>query len=183
MKKLIFVLLGLNAFGTLAQPKLSKEKVGDFISMKLPSTFSLMSDRTRLGKFVSDKVPLATYTSEDQLVDLVVNTSQMVFRKGDEAKIQRFYRKTFQTLFDDIQYFQDTIREVNGRKFIVFEFLSTLKEENAFSGVSVEKNYTYIQYTSYKDRVLLFHFGCRPRNMQTWQPLARVMMESVKVRE
>ena len=142
-----------------------------------------MTDGERIDKFVSSRTPLGVYTSEDRTIDLGINTNVMPWIKGDEEKLRSFYKGTYETLFTEVEYFQDTIKEINGRKFIVFEFLSTLKEENAFSGPSVERNYTYIQYTSYKDQVLLFNFGCKPRLMQQWKPTAKEMMESVKIKE
>jgi len=151
--------------------------------MKIPESFSNMTDGERIGKYVSSRTPIAMYSSKDRRVDLGINSNIMQFIEGDEEKLRSFYRGTFETLFDEIEYFQDTIKEINGRKFVVFEFLSTLKEENAFSGPSVERNYTYIQYTSYNDQVLLFNFGCKPRKMSEWKPVVKEMMESVKIRK
>lgn len=150
--------------------------------MRLPESFSNMSEGERIGKYVSSRTPIASFSSQDRLVDLGINKNIMQFQPGDEERLRSFYRGTFQTLFDEIEYFQDTIKEINGRKFIVFEFISTLKEENAFSGPSLEKNYTYIQYTSFKDQVLLFNFGCKPRIMPTWQPIVQEMMESIHLK-
>ena len=183
MKKLSFTLLLLTSLDSLSQEKLINTKVNQDVSMKIPESFSSMTDGERIGKYVSSRAPVAMYSSQDRLVDLGINTNIIQLARGDEEKMRSFYRGTFETLFDEIKYYQDTIKEINGRKFIVFEFLSTLKEENAFSGPSIERNYTYIQYTSYHDQVLLFNFGCKPRLMQEWQPIAKEMMESVKVKE
>ena len=183
MNKLILALLIVVCTEGLSQQKLSNTKINDDISMKIPASFSNMTDGERIGKYVSSKTPIAMYSSEDRLVDLGINTNIMQLAEGDEEKLRSFYRGTFETLFDEIEYYQDTIQEINGRKFIVFEFLSTLKEENVFSGPSIEKNYTYIQYTSYNDQVLLFNFGCKPRKMSEWQPIAKEMMKSIKIKE
>lgn len=180
---MLFILTQVIAFTSQAQDKLVATKVGDDILMKIPESFTNMSDGERIGKYVSSRTPIAMYSSEDRLVDLGINTNIMQLSAGDEETMRNFYRGTFQSLFDEIEYYQDTIREINGRKFIVFEFLSTLKEENAFSGPSIERNYTYIQYTSYNDQVLLFNFGCKPRLMQQWKSTAREMMESIKIKE
>ncbi len=183
MKKIsLIVLLIIISLEGLTQEKLNDTKISERIYMKIPASFSNMSNGERTRKFVSSRVPLAMYSSEDRLADLGVNTNIMQFAKGDEEKLGNFYRGTFETLFDEIEYLQDTIRYINGRKFIVFEFISTLKKENAFSGVKEEKHYSYIQYTSYHDQVLLFNFGCTLRVMQLWQSIAYEMMESVRIK-
>lgn len=143
----------------------------------------IMSDGERRNKFVSTKVPLATYTSEDRLVNFAINTNPMQWIEGEEETLKNFYKGTFERMFDEIEYYQETIREINGKKFIVFEFLSTLKEENAFSGVKTAKNYSYIQYTAYHGQILISNFGCKPRQMNVWQPIVKEMMESMKVKK
>ena len=177
-----FILVLSFAQGLEAQGKLLKTKVNDDITMLLPQEFTSMSDGERIDKFVSSRTPLAIYTSQDRTVDFAINTNIMPWVDGDEEKLRSFYKGTYETLFDEVKYFQDTVKEINGKKFIVFEFESSLADENAFSGTKKESYYSYIQYTSYKNQVLLFNFGCKPRQMREWQPVAGEMMESVRVK-
>lgn len=123
------------------------------------------------------------YTSEDRTVDFGINTNVMQWIEGDEEKLRSFYKGTYETMFSKVEYLQDTIKMINGKKFIVFEFISSLTEENAFSGTQTSKYYSYIQYTSYKGQILLFNFGCKPRQMNTWQPIVYKMMESILVKK
>lgn len=183
LQLLIGVLLAGMVTDLKGQEKLVKSKINEDISMLLPQSFNSMSEGERLDKFVSSKTPVAVYTSEDRTIDLGINTNRMPWIEGDEEKLRSFYKGTFETLFDGVQYIQDTIKEINGKKFIVFEFVSTLEEENAFSGTKKAKYYSYIQYTSYNGQILLFNFGCKPRQMKSWQAIANVMMESIKVKQ
>ncbi len=175
----LIVALSIYSFG---QEKMVSTKVNDDITMKLPESFVSMTDGERIEKFVSSKTPIGMYSSDDRTADLGINTNIMPWIAGDEEKLRSFYKGTFKTLFDEVNYLQDTVREINGRLFIVFEFVSTLKEENAFSGTTLSKNYSYIQYTSYKGQILLFNFGCKPRQMAKWQALIKASMESIKIR-
>ena len=184
MKRILpfFSLLTFCVIGLSAQEKLVNTKVSDDITMKLPESFVSMTDGERIEKFVSSKTPIGMYSSEDRTADLGINTNVMPWIEGDEEKLRSFYKGTFQTLFDQVEYLQDTVKTINGKKFIVFEFVSTLKEENAFSGDKVAKNYSYIQYTSYQGQILLFNFGCKPRQMQKWQEVIKASMESIKIK-
>lgn len=101
---------------------------------------------------------------------------------SDDEMIYGFYKASIQSMFDEVEFIQDEIKEINGKKFIVFEFVSSLKSENAFSSKS-SRNYTYIQYTSYNDQVLLFNLGCKARLMNQWKPVANEIMNSIKVKE
>lgn len=178
----ILLLLMVTAATSTAQERLVKTKVNEQITILLPERFNSMSDGERVDKFVSSKTPIAVYTSEDRTVDFGINTNIMPWIEGDEEKLRSFYKGTYETLFDKVEYLQDTIREINGKKFIIFEFISSLEEENAFSGKKSSSYYSYIQYTSYNNQILLFNFGCKPRQMNEWQAVAKEMMESIRIK-
>lgn len=180
---LLFIMICLFTLKAISQQKLVKRQVNEEITYMVPESFSLMSAGDRIQKFVSSREPLAMYSSVDREVDFGVNWNPMEWADGDEEIIYGFYKASIQSMFDEVEFLQDEIREINGKKFIVFEFISSLKSENAFSGTKSSRNYTYIQYTSYNGQVLLFNIGCTARLMSQWQPVAKEMMESVKVKE
>lgn len=158
-------------------------KVDKAVTLKIPSGFVVMSTSDRINKFVSSKTPLAMYNSMDREINLGVNTNPMEWIDGDEAIIKGFYKASFEVFFDEIEYLQDTIKEINGKKYIVFEFISSLKEENVFATKKFTKNYAYIQYTSYNGQILLFNFGCGARRMNQWRDIAREIMDSIRIKE
>ncbi|MEM0940413.1 MAG: hypothetical protein AAF600_09655 [Bacteroidota bacterium] len=176
---LIFVILSLEV---TSQDQLRVIKVNERIALKIPLFFSQMPEGERINKFVSSRTPIAMFTSEDREADLGINTNMMRWVEGGENKLKSLYKGTFETLFDKVEYIQDTVKEINGRKFIVFEFVSSVKDENAFSGTTSTRNYSYIQYTSYNDQILLFNFGCKPKRMGKWQPIVKEIMESIKLK-
>lgn len=181
MKKYICIGLFFNAAILFSQGKMVKHQINNDISYQAPESFTLMSSGDRIQKFVSSREPLAMHSSVDREVDFGVNWNPMQWIDGDEEMIYGFYKASINSMFDEVEFIQDVIKEVNGKKFVVFEFVSSLKSENAFSSKS-SRNYTYIQYTSYNDQVLLFNFGCKARLMSQWQPVAQSIMNSVKVK-
>ncbi len=161
----------------------AKVEVGpeEDISLKIPTDFISMTDQDRMKRIYSSKVPLAQFANENQDVTLGVNYNIMRWTEKDTDLVYGFYKASVNNLFDEIEFIQDEIKEINGRKFIVFEFVSTVKNDNAFSGSRAAKNYTYIQYTSYNNQVLLFNFGCRARQMGTYQAIAKEIMNSIEI--
>ncbi len=161
--------------------KMVTTKIGDDITLKIPSNFINMSDQDRMRKFATSKVPLAMYATEMQDATLGVNDSPMQWTSNDTQTVYGFYKASLNALFDEIEFIQDDIKKINGREFIVFEFTSVVRDDNTFSGKRTHRNYTYIQYTSYNDQVLLFNFGCKSRIMNEWQGIAQEMMESIRI--
>jgi hypothetical protein len=181
MLRTIIILLLVH--GSLsAQEKLVKEEVADGVTLRIPSTFINMSSNERIQKFVSSREPLAVYTSEDRFADFAVNQNTMQWTQKDTELIYGFYKASINSLFDEVRFIQDTIREINGKEFIVFEFESVLKDDNVFKSSKGERNYTYIQYTSFNDQVLLFNFGCKSRFKNQWEGTVKEIMESVTIK-
>ena len=167
----------------ISQEKMEKHEINEEISYMVPTSFVLMSSSDRIRKFVSAREPLAMHSTVDREVDLGINWNPMRWTSSDNEMVYGFYKASIQSMFDNVEFIQDEIKEVNGKKFIVFEFVSTLKSENAFSGTKSSRYYTYIQYTSYNNQVLLFNFGCKARLMSTYQSVAKDIMNSVKIDE
>ena len=182
MKKSILVLLLLIPAFLFCQVKLVSTKINNDISLKIPTDFIIMASRDRINKFVSSKIPLIVYTSMDKEINFSVNTNIIQWSDGDEITLRNFYKASFEALFDEVEYIRDTIEDISGQTFIIFEFVSSLKDENVFVGRITIRNYTYIQYTSYEGQVLLFNFGCNASLMNQWQSVAEEIMQSVSIK-
>jgi len=182
MKKILCFSLFACTFLLSAQEKLTRYQLNDEINYLVPASFVPMSKSERIQKVVSNREPLAMHTSMDGEVSLGVNYNRMQWKEGDEALLHDFYKASILSMFDKVTFIQDEVREINGKKFAVFEFIGLLQSENAFSSKSSE-SYSYIQYTLHNNQVLLFNFGCKKRLMNQWQSIAREIMESVKVKE
>lgn len=178
----IFVVLTIASFSVSGQGKLLPVKISDDITIKISTEFVNMSNQDRMGRVASSKVPLGMFSTEAQDVTLGINDNFMQWTENDTEVVYGFYKASFHALFDEIQFIQDTIKEINGREFAVFEFVSTVRDENIFSTKKGERNYTYIQYTSYKDQVLLFNFGCPVRLKFKWEDVAEEIMQSVRIK-
>ena len=184
MQKLLFFLLTFICFTAWSQ-SYTEVKAGpdEKISLKIPDSFLNMSDQDRMKQVYSSKVPLAMYTNDTQEVLLGINYNIMQWTKTDTEIVYGFYKASINNLFDEVTFIQDEIKEVNGRKFIVFEIIGSVKGDNAFSSRGADKNYSYIQYTSWNDQVLLFNFSCKARLKNEWEGVAKEVMESIKIKK
>lgn len=183
-KKVFFILL-VSFFTThfgYSQKPVERTKVTKNISMEVPTELRPMSISELYSKYVSAKAPLAMYTSEDQMIDLGINETSTKW--GNDLEILKsFYKASILNLFDEVNFYQEDIKEIGGRKFIVFEFVSSVSEENTtIGGVSTISKYTYIQYTLEDENILLFNFNCPAKLRAQWQETAKQVMNSVKIK-
>ncbi len=167
-----------------AQIELDRIKITNDISMKIPTSFIAMTEAEINNKYVSYRQPIAMFTSQDRQVDLGINKNSTPWAGNDLNIVKDFYKANIQNLFTEVKFLQEEIREISGREFVIFEFISKVSDEDkTFGGISgpVGK-YTYIMYTVYDKSVLLFNFTCDIKARAQWQVTANEMMESVRIK-
>jgi hypothetical protein len=164
------------------QYKLVKVKIDKNISVKLPSDFSPVPADDIGTKYISYRSPIALYSNSTKEVDFSVNYSVNQWQSSDLELVQSFYKSNIANLFDSIEFLSETIEEVNDRNYIVFEFISSISEAQSVlrQGAMIRKYY-YIQYTLMEGHVFVFSISVPQRIMNEWQPVARDIMQTVKI--
>ena len=179
MKLILSFLLVLFIFSSFQPVKYVKTKVNDDITMSLPEDFTLMSQTDLNAKYVSSKAPVAVYTDFTRNVDLGVNIAYSRWNKEDLEIMRSFYKSNIMGLYDDVQFITEEIQEINGKEFAVFEFVSSVSDEEGTQ--SAISKYVRIQYTIVKSKTVLFNFTCPARQKEKWAPIAKQILESVKI--
>jgi hypothetical protein len=152
--------------------KLKKTQITDGISAKLPADFVLMSDDDIATRYPSTKKPLAMFSSPDRLADFGLNVTKSSWAGKDLRVLKDIYKSTLYTLYSDIQILKEEIVEINKQNYIVLEFISTADKT---------RKYTYMQYGIFKNRVYIFNFTSPENTMGQYQPVAALVMNSIKV--
>lgn len=165
-----------------AQHKLEKVQINKDISLLLPEDFILMAKSERINKYVSSKEPLVMYTSYDRNIDFGITLTNLGWAADDLELLMQFYVSGIRNLYNEVEFSQQEVKEINGREFIILEFVSKVTDEdNVFGGPAATSKYTYIQYTLFNNQVLLFNFSAPARVMDRWQSTAKSIMESIRI--
>jgi len=165
------------------QHKLSKVSVSDNITIKIPRDFIEMSDQDMWQRSSSYRKATALYTDLDRIVELSVNNAFSRWEEGDIRILQNVYKASIQEIFDEVEFSIEEIRNVNGRDFAVFEFISKIKGDPGISGASSTiTKYYYIQYTIVDGGTLVFNFSCQDYAREEWNETAGKIMASVKIK-
>lgn len=170
-------------------PKLAKRKIYDGVTVLMPEDFVVMSDNDIASKYPSTKKPLAVFMSSDTKADFSMNNTKAKFAGQDAKMLHEIYRATIMETYDtsnagsddpfrsdrvkkSFKFLSEGTKTVNKKEYAYFEYTSE------FGGI---KKYNYIMYTPHKKSVLIFNFSCDLRAMNLYQPVAQVMMNSIKV--
>ena len=182
MKPFIILLLSFILFSSFQQMKYVKTKVNNDISILLPEDFLSMSQADLKGKYVSAKTPVAAYTDFTRSVDLGVNVAYSQWNKEDLEIMMSFYKSNIMGLYTEVQFIKEDIENINGKDFVVFEFVSSVyNEEGTDINQSAINKYIRIQYTIVKGKTVLFNFSCPASQKGTWAPIAKKILGSVKI--
>ncbi len=182
MKYLIGILL-LVCFSAAAQEKLVKTDVTDNISMSLPEGFMVMTDDDMASKFITHKKPMTAYTTYERDIEFSVNKSNTKWTVEDMHIMQSFYKSSISQLYDEVNFIREGIYEINGRKFVYFEFASKVAgDKNSISKKSAVSKYSYIQYTIIDKKTILFNFSCPFWSKDNWKNTVTEMMQTVKIK-
>ncbi len=179
----IIALVMCSYFPVMAQVELEKVQINKDISMLLPKNFILMSRSEQINKYVSSNEPLVMYTSEDRNIDFGITLTNLGWASDDLQLLMEFYVSGVRNLYNEVEFTQQEVREINGREFIVLEFVSKVSDnDNVFGGSSSTSKYTYIQYTLFQNQVMLFNLTTPAFIRNRWADPAKEIMESIKIK-
>ena len=181
MKSLSFVLwLLLTAF---APSKLVKTKVADGITVSLPPELIPMTPEDIAQRFPSVRAPLGAYSDQDRVVDFSVNISATKWPDGDVKVASDFFKASLYNLYDRLQLISEGTQMLHKKQFIYFEFESRISGDRRKQGFQDPiLQYTYIQYLVQPKRTLVFTFTCPTDRREDWEPTAKEIMKSIKVK-
>lgn len=182
MRYLLIIFLFIAA-GFVNGPKLVKTKISEGITVAIPETFTPMLPDDIVQRLPSVRAPLAAYTNPDRDIDFSINISATQWPDANIELASKFFRSGLQNLYDQVDFINEGIVEVNGKQYIFFEMESRMNgsKANETQRAPIIK-YTYIQYLVEKNRTLVFAFNCPSRVKADWQETAIQVMKSVKVK-
>lgn len=176
-----FLVALLAAFSLSAQgQKLARVKPAPNISVKLPKAFEPMTPEDREQRYQSARLPIALYTDVDRMAEFGINRAYSVWSEKDLELLEEFYQASILELYDKVNFLSKGIREVNKKRFVYFEFESVVYPENKFQR-AISK-YTYLMYAVSGGTTYVFNFTSEKSMQAKWQPVAREVMASIKLR-
>lgn len=179
MKKLTlpFLVLCLLSFSS---DKLIKVKLNNEVTVFIPESFTPMTKEDMEIRYQSYRVPLALYTDQSRLVEFGVNRSFSRWQPEDLEMMGEFYEASLLELYDKVTFIEKGLKDVNGHKFVFFEFQSIVYPENDYQDSA--RKYTYLMYGLSEGTTYLFNFTCDQYLQEEWQLTAQEMMSQIKLK-
>ena len=163
-------------------PKLKKTKLTDRISVSLPEDFHAMTDDEIAAKYFVARKPAASYASPDRIADFTLNVTNTPARPQDLAMLKNFLKSGIQGSYTKVEYLQDGVVKIGERDFVALEFTAEIRDDDPNSANrGVTRQYSYLLYTPIQGKLNVLAFNCPAQVRQRWQPVAKAVMETVRV--
>ncbi len=175
----LLMLLPFIALG-VQNPKFVRVKINDEISIKVPEELAAVPENQVRNRSVHFRPPLALYTNSQNDVDLAFNQNTTRWREVDIDILKDFYKSNILSLYDDVEFVREEVVDIRGKKFAVFEFISSIKgDKNSIRSTSALRKYTYIQYTIFNGSTLVCNLTSTMNGKLRWSALAHEIMQSI----
>lgn len=179
----IFFYLALFVVAGFTSPKLVKTKISNNITVSLPEEFEPMTPEDIIQRYPSVRAPLGAFTNPDRLVDFCANVSATQWKADDSKLAMKFFRSTIFSMYDRVEMISEGEITIHKKNFFYFEFDSRLNADR--KNIATQDplmKYTYIMYLVKADQTLVFSFNCTKEQKEDWQPIAKLIMQSIRVR-
>lgn len=160
---------------------LKKTTIAKRVNVLLPEDFTMMPDEGIAAKYPAARKPLGVFSSPNGQVDFSVNEKPTTFIAKDLPLVKDIYKASILRTFSEVQFIRDEIKSIDKKQMVVFEFVSTLKDENPNSNKAPVKKYTIIQYYIHGGKVMIFTFNAPTLLKDKWQETANKIMNSIKL--
>ncbi|MDQ4140588.1 MAG: hypothetical protein M3142_08675 [Bacteroidota bacterium] len=112
----------------------------------------------------------------------MVTEKPSTFQKTDLPLLQKFYKPAIMSMYSEVQFIREEVTTLNGREFLIFEFVSSVKDDaKKKNKLAPIQKYTIAQYTIENDKLLIFTFNCPANLKPEWQATANKIMRSIKI--
>jgi hypothetical protein len=191
MRKTAFFIGFIAVFFLCAEvPKMHSVTLVEGIHILLPKDFLPMSDDDIAQRYPSTKKPVSFYTNLDRTVDFGLNISKSRWSGVDIDLLHKIYKSTIMESYEKVTFLKDTVEQINGRPYSVFEFISTFDKTT---------KYQYFQFTilaqtkveaaqetgdlvpGNANHILIFNLTAPSGDQKQWQPVAAKVMKSIRI--
>jgi hypothetical protein len=168
-----FLLFALLSFTIVSIGFETKSLLGNKIVLKIPKGFNIMSEEMATLKYPSERRPTLIYTDEEGSINVALS---LTTNKASQAQLPAYRDNlvsTFKKLYPSAEWKQTGVKEINGRKVGFLELITPAIDT---------KVYNLIFFTDLNGSLLLCTFNCTEKNLTQWQPAAKEIMASLKLK-
>ncbi|MCX8129138.1 MAG: hypothetical protein N3I35_03440 [Clostridia bacterium] len=144
----------------------------DMAEILIPELFTEMPEKLVELKYKFEDKPDFILTNNDFSVNILVNYTQETVPSEKLEAYKNSSKAVFDALHPSTVWYDDKIVSINGKDVGVLECMTPSEYTNI---------YALMFFTEVDGRLLICSFECTERRMEEWRPIAKKIMNSLKV--
>ena len=153
------------------QKEQSETILNKSLKVFIPSGFALMDEAILKARYpIEGRRPTEVYTNTQGTINIAFNHTQT---RGGITDLPQF-KQVFERQFNQpgINFIKSELKPINGTDFIILEFITPSPDGEVYNRMLI---------TSLDNRLLMGTFNCTVNQMQEWQPVADIIINSLEV--
>jgi hypothetical protein len=144
----------------------------DKVSIMIPHIFKDMDPEMAAIKYPSDRRPNPIFSNDSGSITLGFNYTWSQVEADEIATFKDILLENLQRMQSSITMLEDGVIDVNGQQVGYFEFISPALDSDL---------YNLMFFMELEGRALLCALNCLENDLEQWQPIAKGIMESIRI--
>lgn len=151
----------------------TRSLLNDKVELKVPKGFKIMSEEMMKTKYPSESRPTLIYTDETGGINVALNLTQSQASQEMIPSYQEYMVQTFKNLYPSAEWKGSGMKTINGKKVGYLELVTPAMDTEI---------YNLMFLTDVDGKLLLVTFNCTKKSINEWTPVAKEIMNSLKVK-
>jgi hypothetical protein len=151
----------------------TKSLLDNKVELKIPRDFRIMPEDMIKIKYPSERRPTLVYSNESGGINVALNLTAHAANQDIIPDYKDNFVKSFKNMYPSAEWKDSGVIEVNGRKVGYLELITP--------AVNAEI-YNLMFFTDLDGRLLMCTFNCTKKDITEWAPIAKEIMNSLKIK-
>jgi len=151
----------------------TKSLLNDKVELKIPKDFDIMSEELMKLKYPSERRPTLVYSNESGGINVALNLTQNQASQQLIPAYQDNFVQTFKNLYPSAEWKDSGVKMINGKKVGFLELVTPAMDTEI---------YNLMFFTDLDGKLLLCTFNCTKESIDEWTPIAKEIMNSMKIK-
>lgn len=141
------------------------------ITFRMPRLFSIMDPELAALKYPSERRPNIIYTDESTTINLAFNAIQYALSDEEVEDFRDDMAEALEQAQPSAQWMEKEMTVINDKAIGFIEVITPALDGSI---------YNLMFFSALDNQALIGTFNCMEEDMETWRPIARSMMETLK---
>ncbi len=151
----------------------TKSLLNGKVELKVPKDFNIMSEELMKLKYPSERRPTLVFSNESGGINVALNLIQNQANQKMIPAYKDNFVQTFKNIYPSAEWIDSGVKTINGKEVGFLELVTPAIDTEI---------YNLMFFTDLDGKLLLCTFNCTKKSIDEWTPIAKEIMNSLKIK-